>query len=260
MLRRTYRVKDVARVSGVSARTLHYYDEIGLLTPSARTDSGYRLYNDSDVARLQQILIWRELGLALEEIRRSLDDPRFDRRRALAAQRHALEGRAAHTAAMLSAVDKAIAAIDDPTLGQTMDTKELFDGFDPQQYEAEAQARWGQSDEYRSAMKRTKNYSKEDWRRVQDEQGTIYGDAFKAMTAGKQPSDDDVTDIAERHRKSIERWFYPCSLTLHASLADMYEADPRFAGNINKFGVGLTPFLAAAIRANGLRRLGSSTS
>ena len=92
---RTYHVKDLARLAGVSVRTLHYYDSIGVLVPRARTAAGYRLFTDPDLLRLQQILISRELGLSLEEIRRSLDDPPFDRKAALLEQREHLRGRAA---------------------------------------------------------------------------------------------------------------------------------------------------------------------
>ena len=92
--RRTYQVKQVARLTGLTIRTLHHYDSIGLLAPSARSAAGYRLYDDDDLLRLQQILIGRELGLSLEAIRRSLDDPRFDRRQALLAQRTELAARA----------------------------------------------------------------------------------------------------------------------------------------------------------------------
>jgi DNA-binding transcriptional MerR regulator len=92
--RRTYQVKEVASLAGLTIRALHHYDSIGLLVPSARSAAGYRLYADDDLLRLQQILIGRELGLSLEAIRRSLDDPRFDRREALLAQRAELGARA----------------------------------------------------------------------------------------------------------------------------------------------------------------------
>src|SRR5687767_3659790 len=107
--RRTYKVKDVARIAGVSIRTLHHYDDIGLLAPKTRTAAGYRLYNDEDLLRLQQILIGRELGLSLEDIRRSLDDPHLDRRKLLVAQRELLAKRAHQANAMINAVDAALA-------------------------------------------------------------------------------------------------------------------------------------------------------
>src|SRR5690606_1513284 len=97
------------RIAGVSVRTLHHYDTLGLLVPTRRSAAGYRLYDDDDLLRLQQILIGRELGLTLEAIRRSLDDPAFDRRRALLEQRKQLERRAEETAEMIRAVDRALA-------------------------------------------------------------------------------------------------------------------------------------------------------
>ena len=99
--KRYYQVKELAQIAGVSVRTLHHYDEIGLLVPRGRTDAGYRLYDDDDLLRLQQILIGRELGLALEQIRGSLDDPKFDRKRALLEQRGQLAQRARQTDAMV---------------------------------------------------------------------------------------------------------------------------------------------------------------
>jgi DNA-binding transcriptional MerR regulator len=253
--KRSYLVKEVAQIAGVSVRTLHHYDELGLLVPRGRTSAGYRLYDDNDLLRLQQILIGRELGLPLEEIRRSLDDPKFDRKRALLGQREQLRQRAKQTDAMLRAVDTALALLESPRdqEGDTMDLKQIFDGFDPKQYEAEAEQRWGHTDAYQESMKRTKRYSKEDWQRCGAEQGAVYADASKALQAGKAPESLEAMDIAERHRLAIDRWFYPCSHAMHRGLADMYEQDSRFAENIDKYGPGMTPFLSAAIRANAKR-------
>lgn len=249
--KRTYQVKEVAEIAGVSVRTLHHYDEIGLLVPKARTDAGYRLYDDDDLLRLQQILIGRELGLALEEIRRSLDDPSFDRKQALLRQRSELEKRARKTEAMIRAVDAALAVIDGRAQsGGNMTMKEIFDGFDPSKYEDEARERWGHTDAYEESARRTKRYTAEDWKRCSAEQDSIYGDAYAVLQSGKAPDSEAAMDVAERHRLVIDRWFYPCSHAMHVSLADMYEADPRFAENIDKHGAGLTPFLSAAIRAN----------
>jgi DNA-binding transcriptional MerR regulator len=247
----TYQVNEVARMAGVSVRTLHHYEAIGLLTPSGRTASGYRLYDDDALLRLQQIVIGRELGLPLEEIRRSLDDPKFDRRRALLQQRQQLKERSEHTARMIRAVDRALEVIDGER--KELDMKQIFDGFDPSPYEAEAKQRWGHTDAYKESNKRVSSYTKEDWEKLRDEQASIYGDAVAAMKAGQKPDDEAVMDIAERHRLSIDRWFYPCDVVMHRGLADMYEADERFAQNIDKFGEGLTPFLSAAIRANAQR-------
>ncbi len=241
-------------MTGISVRALHHYDEIGLLVPRGRSRAGYRLYDDDDLLRLQQIVIGRELGLPLEEIRRSLDDPAFDRKRALLDQKRQLQERKDQTEAMIRAVDAALAVLDDGGSGDPMEMKTLFDGFDPSKYEAEARERWGKTDAYQESKKRTQRYSAEDWKKLEAEQAAIYADAAAAMKAGKAPSDEAVMDIADRHRLSIDRWFYPCSVALHCGLAAMYEGDARFAENIDKYGEGLTPFLVAAIRANAERR------
>ena len=156
---RTYQVKDVARLTGVSVRTLHHYDAIGLLVPSGRTAAGYRLYTDADLLRLQQILIGRELGLPLEEIRQSLDDPRFDRKAALLDQRQRLHERARQADAMIRAIDTALAALDGSVTTGEMTMADLFDGFDPSRYEAEARERWGGTRAFDEVAERTKRYT-----------------------------------------------------------------------------------------------------
>lgn len=248
---RTYQVKEVADIAGVSVRTLHHYDAIGLLVPSRRSGAGYRLYDDDDLLRLQQIVIGRELGLTLEAIGRSLDDPAFDRRQALLAQRQQLERRAAETAEMLRAVDRALAVMQHPEGNPNM--QELFDGFDASKYDAEAEQRWGHTEAFQESKRRTAGYSADDWKRFGAEQAAILSDAFALLSAGERPDSAAATAVAERHRLAIDRWFYPCGFDLHRGLSDLYENDPRFAANLDKHGAGLTRFLIAAIRANSRR-------
>jgi len=240
-------------LAGVSVRTLHHYDAIGLLVPRIRTDAGYRLYTDADLLRLQQILIGRELGLSLEEIGRSLDDPGFDRRIALIDQRERLRERVRQTEAMLRAIDAALAALDDGQGESAMNWEDLFQGFDPTRYDDEVRRRWGATDAYAECAKRTARYTPDDWRTVRAESEAIFDAAYGALKAGKAPSDAAVMDVAERHRLSIDLWFYPCSHQLHRGLASMYETDDRFRQTIDKQREGLTPFLAEAIRANATR-------
>lgn len=250
---RTYQVKDVARLTGVSVRTLHHYDAIGLLVPRGRTAGGYRLYSDTDLLRLQQILIGRELGLPLEDIRRSLDDPRFDRQAALLDQRQRLRDRARQAEAMIRAIDAALAALDGDATTGGIAMDDLFDGFDPLRYEEEARQRWGATDAYAESEKRTTRYTADDWKAIEAEQRAVYESAAAALNAGQSPFSMDAMDIAERHRLGIDRWFYPCSHTMHQGLASMYESDDRFRQAIDRYGEGLTTFLAAAIRANAAR-------
>lgn len=248
---RRYRISDVARIAGVSVKTLRHYDAIGLLSPAARTGSNYRLYDDAALLRLQQIMVGRALGLSLEDIQRSLDEDGFDLRAALVRQRETLRQRAEDAARMVQAIDRALAALDDEE-GE-VDMKEIFDGFDPALHEDEAKQRWGHTDAYAASVKRTKSYTKADWARFEREQAAIYADAARAKEAGQRPDDAAVMDIAERARLAIDAWFYPCSHAMHRGLADLYESDPRFAANIDKAGEGLTAFLSAAIRANAAR-------
>jgi DNA-binding transcriptional MerR regulator len=256
-MNRKLQVNEVAKVTGVSVRTLHHYDAIGLLVPRARSASGYRLYDDDDLLRLQQILVGRELGLPLEEIRRSLDDPGFDRRRALVAQRRQLEERSQQTARMIGAIDAALALLGakDDEKEETMTTKleSMFDGFDAKAYEAEAEARWGNTRAYEESNARAKRYTEDDWKQIRAEQAAIYADAARLMEGGAPPSSEEAMDVAERHRLSIDRWFYPCAPEIHRGLADMWESDPRYSANIDKVAVGLTAFLAEAVRASARR-------
>lgn len=247
-------------MTGVSVRALHHYDEIGLLTPAGRTESGYRLYSDDDLLRLQQILIGRELGMSLEEIKRSLDDPSFDRRAALEKQREALAKQAERTAAMLRAVDAALAALSDDG-GKTMkdmskdEMKALFDGFDPSEHEEEARERWGETDAYKESKRRESQYTKADWEAIKAETDAVMRDAAELFRSGADANGEEAKAVAERHRLSIDRWFYRCEPAMHAGLADMYEADERFAKSIDRYAPGLTPWWSAAIRANARARL-----
>src|SRR5690606_5766515 len=178
---RRYRVKEVAALAGVSVRTLHHYDALGLLVPSQRSSAGYRLYEEQDLLRLQQILIGRTLGLSLEQIRRSLDDPEFDLRRALSAQRLELVRRQDETSAMIQAIDRTLARIDrdpdDKEENDTMDMKKIFDGFDPSLYEEEAKERWGNTEAWAESQRRARSYGEADWTRMKDEAAALYTEA-----------------------------------------------------------------------------------
>jgi MerR family transcriptional regulator, thiopeptide resistance regulator len=131
--------------------------------------------------------------------------------------------------------------------------KKIFDGFDPDQYAEETKRRWGHTDAYKVSARRTKSYTEADWQKMRDEQAAIYADALAARDAGVRPDEPRAMDVAEQHRLSIDRWFYPCSATMHSGLADLWAADRRYADNIDKFGAGLTEYLAAAVRANAQR-------
>ena len=244
---KAYKVKDVALITGVSVRTLHYYDEINLLVPSDRTGAGYRLYDENDLLRLQQILIGRSIGLSLEEIRKSLDDPAFDVVESLRRQRGLLVDRLSETHKMIAAIDAALGGLTAPA--GRIDVKAIFDGFDPADYEEEVRERWGETEAYAESAKRTKAYTDADWKLIKAELDGVWTDAAKAMRAGTPPDARAALDIVERHRQHICRWFYDLSPAAHVGLAEMWESDDRFRSNIDKYGEGLTAWLVPAVRA-----------
>jgi MerR family transcriptional regulator, thiopeptide resistance regulator len=154
---------------------------------------------------------------------------------------------------MLRSVDAALALLDPPDRSETVDLKQIFDGFDPAQYEQEARDRWGHTEAYQESQRRARQYTKQDWLAIKAEMNAVLTDAAAALKADCDPESEDVMDIAERARLTIDRWFYPCSRQMHARLADLYEADERFAANYERRAAGLTAFFATAIRANARR-------
>ncbi|RYE79799.1 MAG: MerR family transcriptional regulator, partial [Myxococcales bacterium] len=221
-------VSQLARHAGVSVRTLHHYDEIGLLRPSSRGHAGYRRYEARDLVRLQQILFFKELGFPLDEVGRLLDDRGFDLRSALQLQRQLLQQRAERTTQLLGAIDRALSAL---AQGHTMTPDEMFSVFgqdDPTRHDPEAQQRWGQTDAYQESRRRTAGYGPSDWSAMKAEAEAIVAD-LAALAATGAPADGEAARaIAERHRKHIARWFYPCAPAMHRALGEMYVADPRF--------------------------------
>lgn len=243
-------VSDVARLAGITVRTLHHYDEIGLLRPRRRSEAGYRLYDETDLARLQQVLFYRELGFGLDEIRGVMRDPGFDRLAALRIQRKELAARARRLERMIAAVD---AAIDTEETGIMLSKEEMFEvfgDFDPTEYQDEVKERWGDTDAYRESVRRVARYGKEDWLEIKAEGDRVNAALVEAMAAGRAPTDPEVLALAEQHRMQIDRWFYPCPHEMHATLGEMYVADPRFTETYDELAEGLARFVRDAIVAN----------
>lgn len=242
-----FTVGELSKLTGVTVRTLHHYDEIGLCRPSQRTATGYRLYDEADVLRLQQVLVLRELGMPLSEIPAALDG---DRATLLQQHRAALVEKRGRLDAMLTAVDRAIARLEGEHTMREDDVKNLFDGFDPAQYEEEVKRRWGDTEAYAESARRTKRYTKDDWARYRAE-AQANGERIAAlMRAGKPVTDPEVQAAVEEHRLLIDRWFYPCSIQMHKGLGSMYVADPRFTENLDKLGEGYAQYLSDAIAAS----------
>jgi MerR family transcriptional regulator, thiopeptide resistance regulator len=238
-------VKDVAELSGTTVRTLHHYDEIGLLRPSERTEAGYRLYSTADLARLQEILGWRELGFALAEIQAVLDDPAYDRRQALRRQRVLVEEQAGRLAALRDALDAAIAAEES---GKEQDVTTMFEAFHDH-YEDEARERWGGTPEFEESMRRTRSYGEAEWRAIQEQGDAIATEFAALMEAGADPAGAEAAALALRHRQYMSRWFYECTPQIHHGLAELYVADPRFTEKWEQHASGLADYVREAILA-----------
>jgi len=248
-----YRIGEVAKLAHVSVRTLHHYDALGLLNPSHRSDAGHRLYASSDLERLQAILLYKELGFGLEQIRDLMASARFDRRKALVAQRELVAKEVLRLQAMLGLIDQTLAAMG---RGQDMSKEEMFavfGDFDPSQYEQEVKERWGHSEAYRESARRTGRYTKEDWQRFRQEAGEITRAIASLLDAGVDADDPLAMDAAEQARLHIDRWFYPCSHEMHVCLGEMYVADPRYAATYEKIRPGMAQYMCDAIKANAAR-------
>jgi DNA-binding transcriptional MerR regulator len=255
-------VSTVARLTGISVRALHHYDEIGLLRPSGRSDAGYRLYDDADLLRLQQIMFFRALELPLPEIQRIMSDPRFDVAATLRSQREMLIARLASTHALIGAVEAAIERVEkgETVVSKTKEerTEEMFSAFKdfkPEEYEAEAEQRWGATEAFKESKRRTARYTKADWELIKTEAAGIYVALGDLMDAGTAPDAPAVMEAAEKHRQHISRWFYECSYEIHVGLGELYVNDTRFTANIDQAGArtGLSAFLQEAFAANAAR-------
>jgi DNA-binding transcriptional MerR regulator len=240
----------------VTVRTLHHYDEIGLLRASGRSEAGYRRYADTDLDRLQRILFYRELGFGLDDIRKVMTDGDADAIGHLRQQHTLLLDRIGRLKRMVVAVETAMEA---HTMGISLSPEErleVFGDFDPDDYAAEAEARWGGSDTFRESQRRVSRYSKADWDRMKAE-ASAYGERLVAAMRAAKPADSvEAMDAAEEHRQHISRWFYDCTYEIHRGLGQLYVDDPRFTATYESIAPGLAAYLRDAIAANAARNGG----
>jgi DNA-binding transcriptional MerR regulator len=238
-------VKEMALLSGVTIRALHHYDEIGLLR-AHRTQSGYRVYTEKHALRLQQILLHKSFGMSLDEIAKSLDDPKFDNLSNLQQQKKVLIKQSKNMASMIHAIDAAISQLEGTTHAHL---KDIFGGFDPSIYDEEVEEKWGDTVYYKDCQQRIASYTKDDWQHIKSEENKIWQDAAEAYRSGISASSQTAFDLSDRYQHHIDRWFYQTSSASYAALADVWENDPRFIRNIDKFETGLAGWIASAVRA-----------
>ena len=241
-------VGDVARLAGVTVRTLHHYDRIGLVSPSGRTPAGYRLYGGEDLDRLHAVLAYRELGFALDDVAALLDggaEPLAHLRR----QHGLVRSRIEQLQRLLRGLEKEMEA---HMSGMRLTPEEKFEVFgdhDPDEHADEARDRWGDTDAYRQSAQRTASYSKDDWLRMKAEAESVTQRFADLHAAGAPADGPDAASAVRAHREHISRWFYDCSPEMQRGLAEMYVADDRFRRNYDDRAPGLAQYVHDAVVA-----------
>lgn len=233
-------VKDVSKLTGVSVRTLHYYDAIGLLTPTKVTDAGYRMYDDTALSRLQSILLFRELQFPLKEIKEFLDSPDFNQEETIAQQIKLLELQYKHIGELISF------AREIQTKGVKTMNFEVFDTDEIEQYKAEVKSKWGNSKAYQEYEQRVVSHSEHNDSKFVNEIMSLFTD----LGAMKQlpPTDKAVQEKIAALQAYINENFYTCSNDILKELSEMYVCDDRFKKNIDRFGgEGTAKFVREAI-------------
>lgn len=253
-----YTVKQVAKLSGVSVRALHHYDEIGLLKPDSVGANGYRYYGRDELLRLQQILFHRELGFPLDEIRQVLDAPDFDRAAALKAHRERLLAQTRRTRRLVRTIDETLAALEGD---RQMNETAMYRGFDPEK-QARQEAwlvdhygpRIQTSIDAVKAMQR--RWTQADFDAAQAEIAEIEAGFADALRSGLPADGDTVQALTVRHRDWIARqWPQPVSRLAYENLATLYGEHPEFRARYEAQAVGMTEYLQAAMRAFAAREL-----
>ena len=231
-------VHEVSKLAGVSVRTLHHYDAIGLLTPTRLTEAGYRLYDDTALARLQSILLFRELEFPLKDIRRILDDPGFDQTAALADQIRLLELRREQLGRLIALARETLET------GVTPMKFDAFDRTEQEKFAAEVREKWGNTAAYQEYQQHEKDGS------ARDSDGLMACFAELGKRKHLDPAAAEVQAAVRDLQQFITGHFYTCTPEILAGLGEMYTADERFHRNIDKAGgEGTAEFVAKAIRA-----------
>ena len=232
-------IKKFAELTGVSVRTLHYYDEIGLLKPSSVDRfTGYRYYDESSVLRMQEILFYRELDFSLKSIAEILSSPNYDREKALKEQKKLLTLKKERLERLILSIDNAVKG------GNVMSA---FDNSEFEAYKAETKEKWGNTKAYAEFSEKTKDYSKERFADINTGLEYIFRDFAELMQSGAEPNSSDAQALVKKLQAYITENFYTCTDEILAGLGQMYVADERFKSNIDKYADGNAEYASEAI-------------
>jgi DNA-binding transcriptional MerR regulator len=247
--KRLYRVKEAADMAGVSIRTLHHYDQIGLLKPEFVSPVGYRLYTEHNLEMLQQILFFKELGFSLQEIKKIITSPGFDRKQALKVHQSMLLAKKQRLEQLIHSAKKTLQALEGE---RTMSKQEMFSAFDistierhKAQYAAETKIKYGQTTACRESEQHTTGYTIQDWATIMHRGDEIHR---KLATLMDKPAHAREVQVAiGEWRTHITNYYYPCTLDIFRELGDLYVKDKRFMANIDKYKSGLAKFMRQAM-------------
>ena len=247
-----YTVKELSRLTGLTPRTLRYYDAIGLLCPERDRENEYRRYGPAEVDRLQQILLCRELGLTLEEVRRALDDPSYDRAEALRAHLGRLLAQRQRVEELIRTVSRTLETLEG---GHEMNDKEKFEAFkrraveaNEEQYGKEIREQYG-PEAVEESNARLLSMTEEEHGRWKALEAEILSALAAAVRAGEAPAGPEGRRIAELHRRWLCRAWDKYTPQAHRGVAELYTADQRFTAYYDKEVPGCAAFLRDAVRA-----------
>ena len=232
-------IKEFAELTGVSVRTLHYYDEIGLLRP-AHVDAytGYRFYDNNSLDRMQEILFYRELDFSLKSIGAILSSPNYDKAKALQEQKKLLTLKKERLERLISAIDGAV---------KGENVMKAFENGEFEKHKAEAQERWGKTDAYKEHAEKTKDYSKDKWQNLTEGMNAIFAEFAACMKNGEDAHSVSAQNLVKQLRGYITENYYTCTNEILSGLGQMYVLDDRFKNNIDKHGKGTAEFVSRAI-------------
>ena len=232
-------IKDFAKACGVSVRTLHYYDEIGLLKPSFVDEwTGYRYYDENSLLRMQEIMFYRELDFSLKNISQIISSPYYDKEKALSQQKKLL-------VLKKERLEKLIFSIDDAMKGKVV--MNAFDNSEFEKYKDEAKEKWGNTTAYAEYSEKSKNYGKDKFSAISGEMAEFFGKFNRAMKNSDADS-DEAQALVKELQDYITNNFYTCTKEILSGLGQMYVYDERFKNNIDKAGEGTAEFVSEAIK------------
>lgn len=243
-------VKEFAALCGVSARTLRYYDEIGLLKPAAVDKySGYRFYDSESLVRMQEILFYRELDFSLKSISRILSSPDHDRRKAMEEQKRLLTLKKQRLERLIEALETA----ETSEQGGIIMSLKAFDNSSYEaalrEYAAEAEEKWGGTEAYTEYGEKSKDYSAEKQSKILSDMDGIIAEFAKCLKSGEAPDGEAARNLVIKWRDFITENYYRCTDEILSGLGKMYAADERFGKNIDRHGEGTADFMSRAIAA-----------